>query len=136
MSSCDIPPYQVFGESCLLKPSTRVSLTFSINTSSSLYEYSAGLSTSGSATTWFRDQFGKDLLQAEFAGGANAYAALADEAASSPLGAKGLIMLPYMSGERTPIFDPKARGVIAGLSIYALHALITVLRKSTVTLYR
>ena len=26
-------------------------------------------------------------------------------------------MLPYMSGERTPIFDPKARGVIAGLSL-------------------
>jgi len=81
------------------------------------YEYSAGLSTSGSATTWFRDQFGKDLLQAELAGGANAYAALADEAASSPVGANGLIMLPYMSGERTPIFDPKARGVIAGLSL-------------------
>lgn len=81
------------------------------------YEYSAGLSTSGSATTWFRDQFGKDLLQAESAGGENAYAALADEAASSPVGANGLIMLPYMSGERTPIFDPKARGVIAGLSL-------------------
>lgn len=27
------------------------------------------------------------------------------------------MMLPYMSGERTPIFDPKARGVIAGLSL-------------------
>lgn len=81
------------------------------------YEYSAGLSTSGSATTWFRDQFGKDLLQAESAGGANAYAALAKEAASSPVGANGLIMIPYMSGERTPIFDPKARGVIAGLSL-------------------
>jgi xylulokinase len=81
------------------------------------YEYSAGLSTSGSATTWFRDQFGKDLMAAESAGGSNAYATLAEEAASSPIGANGLIMLPYMSGERTPIFDPKARGVIAGLSL-------------------
>jgi xylulokinase len=81
------------------------------------YEYSAGLSTSGSATTWFRDQFGKDLMAAESAGGANAYAALAIDAASSHVGANGLIMLPYMSGERTPIFDPKARGVIAGLSL-------------------
>ena len=26
-------------------------------------------------------------------------------------------MLPYMSGERTPIFDPKARGIFAGLSL-------------------
>ena len=81
------------------------------------YEYSAGLSTSGSATTWFRDQFGKDLLLAESSGGPNAYVTLAEEAASSPIGANGLIMLPYMSGERTPIFDPKARGVIAGLSL-------------------
>lgn len=81
------------------------------------YEYSAGLSTSGSATTWFRDQFGKDLLHAESTGGENAYAVLADEAAFSPVGANGLIMLPYMSGERTPIFDPKARGVIAGLTL-------------------
>jgi len=81
------------------------------------YEYSAGLSTSGSATTWFRDRFGKDLVAAEKKGGQNAYAALAVQAAASPAGANGLMMLPYMSGERTPIFDPKARGVIAGLSL-------------------
>ena len=81
------------------------------------YEYSAGLSTSGSATTWFRDQFSQDLIAAEKAGGANAYAALGQEAASSPIGANGLIFLPYMSGERTPIFDPKARGVMAGFSL-------------------
>ena len=81
------------------------------------YEYSAGLSTSGSATTWFRDQFAKDLLAEEKAGGPNAYAALAEEAVQAPIGANGLIMLPYMSGERTPIFDPKARGVLAGLSL-------------------
>jgi xylulokinase len=81
------------------------------------FEYSAGLSTSGSATTWFRDQFGQDYLRDEHAGGANAYTRLAEEAAQAPLGANGLLMLPYMSGERTPIFDPQARGVIAGLSL-------------------
>jgi len=81
------------------------------------FEYSAGLSTSGSATTWFRDQFGRDLLATQENGGQNAYAALAVQAAASPVGANGLMMLPYMSGERTPIFDPKARGVIAGLSL-------------------
>jgi xylulokinase len=26
-------------------------------------------------------------------------------------------MLPYFAGERTPIFDPRARGVIAGLTL-------------------
>lgn len=81
------------------------------------YCYSAGLSTSGSATTWFRDQFARDLLLAESGGGKNAYAALAEEARMSAPGANGLLFLPYMSGERTPIFDPKARGVFAGLSL-------------------
>lgn len=81
------------------------------------YCYSAGLSTSGSATTWFRDQFGKDLIKSESSGGMNAYASLAKEASGSPIGANGLLFLPYMSGERTPIFDPKARGVFAGLAL-------------------
>jgi len=81
------------------------------------YEYVAGLSTSGSATTWFRNHFGKDLTAAESVGGPNPYTALAEEATTSPVGANGLIMLPYFSGERTPIFDPKARSVIAGLSL-------------------
>lgn len=81
------------------------------------YVYAAGLSTSGSATTWFRDQFAKDLMEKEKQGGQNAYAALAEEAAQSPLGANGLLMLPYLSGERTPIHDPQARGIFAGLGL-------------------
>jgi xylulokinase len=32
-------------------------------------------------------------------------------------GADGLIFLPYLTGERTPHFDPNARGVFAGLSL-------------------
>jgi len=38
-------------------------------------------------------------------------------AAESPPGARGLVVLPYFSGERTPFFDPRARGVIAGLTL-------------------
>jgi xylulokinase len=81
------------------------------------YAYAGGLATSGSATTWFRDQLGLDLVAKEDKNGQNAYAALAAEAASSPPGARGLLMLPYLSGERTPLFDTKARGVFAGLTL-------------------
>ncbi len=70
--------------------------------------FGGGLATSGAATTWFRNQFGRDLLSNEAENGSNAYTALAIEAASSPPGANGLLMLPYLSGERTPIFDSKA----------------------------
>ena len=39
------------------------------------------------------------------------------EAAAIPPGADGLLVLPYFAGERTPIFDPRARGVVAGLTL-------------------
>ena len=34
-----------------------------------------------------------------------------------PLGAEGLLVVPYLAGERTPVFDPEARGLIAGLTL-------------------
>lgn len=77
----------------------------------------AGMATTGALTRWFRDQFGFPELEREKAGGENAYASLAKLAADSPCGSRGLITLPYFSGERTPINDPKARGVIAGLTL-------------------
>jgi xylulokinase len=80
----------------------------------------AGLATGGSAMAWFRDQFAKDLVAAEGAGGANAFAALAEEARGRDAAAGGrLAFLPYLSGERTPINDPLARGVVAGLSLHS-----------------
>ncbi|MFF5002488.1 FGGY-family carbohydrate kinase [Streptomyces phaeochromogenes] len=65
-----------------------------------------GMATSGMITDWLRELFGTpehtDLL--------------AGAEASGP-GARGLLMLPYFAGERTPVADPHARGVIAGLTV-------------------
>jgi xylulokinase len=82
-----------------------------------LYDVAAGMATSGALTRWFRDQFGTNELAEEAAGGPNAYAALADLAARVPVGAGGVVCLPYFSGERTPINDPMARGLFAGLTL-------------------
>jgi xylulokinase len=81
------------------------------------YAVAGGMSTAGSLTRWFRDNFAGGELAEEAAGGANAYAALAELAASSPPGARGLIALPYFAGERTPIFDPDAKGLLIGLTL-------------------
>jgi sugar (pentulose or hexulose) kinase len=43
-------------------------------------------------------------------------AALASEAATSPIGAHGIVVVPYWQGCMTPYWDSAARGVIAGLS--------------------
>jgi xylulokinase len=71
----------------------------------------AGLATSGTLTHWLRDQFARDLDPE------TAFATLAAEALASPKGASGLVVLPYFSGERTPIHDPLAKGVIFGLNL-------------------
>lgn len=81
------------------------------------YAVAGGMSTAGSLTRWFRDNFAGGELAAESAGGANAYAALAELAAASPLGAHGLVALPYFAGERTPMFDPDAKGLLLGLTL-------------------
>ncbi|MEE2773777.1 MAG: FGGY-family carbohydrate kinase [Pseudomonadota bacterium] len=71
----------------------------------------AGLATSGTLTHWFRDQFAKELEPA------NAIPTLVTESKNSPKGAKGLILLPYFSGERTPIHNSQAKGVFFGLNL-------------------
>lgn len=70
------------------------------------YNLAGGMATSGALTAWVR----------ELTGGAP-YPVLLDEASRSPAGAAGLLVLPYFAGERTPIFDPDARGAILGLTL-------------------
>ncbi len=82
-----------------------------------LYDIAGGMSAAGGLTRWFRDQLATEEIAAEARGGPNAYAALADLAASIPPGSDGLVCLPYFAGERTPINDPDARGVFAGLTL-------------------
>lgn len=76
-----------------------------------------GMSTGGSLITWFRDQFGQFELEMEKNGKSNAFEELIKLASESPKGAKGIIVLPYFAGERTPINDPKAKGVFFGLTL-------------------
>jgi xylulokinase len=66
----------------------------------------AGMSTSGSLTSWVQGLVG-----------GTPFADLVGEAATIPAGSDGLLLLPYFAGERTPIFDARARGVVAGLTL-------------------
>jgi xylulokinase len=81
------------------------------------YDLAAGMATTGALTRWFRDCFAQQECAAQASGGPNAYAVLTEEAEDVPPGSSGLVILPYFSGERTPLNDPDARGVIAGLSL-------------------
>lgn len=72
---------------------------------------------SGLSIKWFRDTFGQlDVLMGRDTG-ENPFEILDRVASRSPAGANGLIYLPYLPGERSPIWDPNARAVIFGLSV-------------------
>ena len=71
----------------------------------------AGMATTGSLTRWFKDELARELPADQ------GYATLFAEAAAVPAGAAGLLVLPYFSGERTPINDPLASGAVLGLGL-------------------
>jgi xylulokinase len=73
---------------------------------SGTWNLAGGMATSGAITSWIRD----------LVGGTDFGTLSADAEASGP-GARGLLMLPYFAGERTPILDPQARGAVIGLTL-------------------
>jgi xylulokinase len=66
----------------------------------------AGTSTAGSLIGWLQSVTG-----------AASFDDLMAEAQRVPPGSDGLLVLPYLAGERTPVFDPQARGIVAGLTL-------------------
>ncbi len=72
---------------------------------SETFSLAAGMATGGLVTTWLSETLGQG------------YAELAAAAETVRPGSDGLLMLPYFAGERTPIFDPRARGAWAGLTL-------------------
>lgn len=68
----------------------------------------------GMALRWLRDE----MLQLPAAG---AYERMTGWAEKAPVGARGLLFLPYLVGERSPHMDPRARGAFLGLAAHHDH---------------
>lgn len=72
------------------------------------------MSTPGATIQWFYKTFLKEQGEATHI--------LEELPKDSPIGANGIFFLPYMQGERSPIWNPKARGVFAGLHLNTAKA--------------
>jgi xylulokinase len=70
------------------------------------HNLAAGMATSGALSGWLKKISGNLPFET-----------LTEEAAAVPPGSDALVVLPYFAGERTPLQDPRARGLICGLSL-------------------
>jgi xylulokinase len=81
-----------------------------------LYSVGGAMAATGRALDWFRLDVG---------GGAATTETLIEEAGTVPAGADGVVFLPYLAGERSPLWDPSARGAFAGLALGHRRAHLT-----------
>lgn len=82
-----------------------------------LYMPNGCMATGGSGLNWFTKTFARHEEAEAQAAGLSVHQRLDQLAAAVPPGAEGVTFLPYLLGEKTPIHDPAARGVISGLDL-------------------
>ncbi|BCV24891.1 sugar kinase [Gelria sp. Kuro-4] len=76
-----------------------------------LYRVSGATNASGSLLSWLCRILGSDAETDDWR------RRIEQDASGIEPGSEGLIVLPYFNGERTPIFDDRVRGLIAGLTL-------------------
>ncbi len=82
-----------------------------------LYTLEGGQTATGSILDWYRRHFaGNEAVRAERAG-CSVYDILDEQAAAVPPGCEGLVCLDHWQGNRCPLKDPRARGVLWGLTL-------------------
>lgn len=82
-----------------------------------LYTFGGAL-TAGASVSWFVDTFCQAEQALAETAGQEAHERLETQARTLEPGAQRLLFLPYLMGERSPIWDSKASGAFVGLSLY------------------
>ena len=76
----------------------------------------------GGALNWFKREFGAAERAAAARTGGSTFAEMDREAGDVPPGSEGLVFLPYLAGERSPIWDVHAKGVYYGVTFAKTRA--------------
>ena len=84
------------------------------------------MQTAGGAYAWLKNEICTLEKEKAVAAGASPYELINEQIAASPPGANGLVFLPYLLGERTPRWNPDAKGALIGLTL--AHTRADVLR--------
>ena len=97
-------------------PNTMINFAYTSD-SENTYIIVPTTTTGGQLIRYMRDNFFKIELATEKNTGIDTFNLINKEAEVVPAGSEGLIVLPFLMGERTPIWDVDARGAIIGLSL-------------------
>jgi len=81
-----------------------------------LYMPTGTMQAAGGSYQWFRNTLCAEEMKEAEASERDPYELLNAQVESVPPGADGLIYLPYLMGERSPYWNPNARGAFIGLS--------------------
>ncbi len=87
---------------------------------------SGTMQTAGAALNWIKNEICKHETEQALREGVRAYELIDRQIETSPPGAGGVLFLPYMLGERSPRWNPKAKGAFVGLTL--THRRADVLR--------
>lgn len=79
-----------------------------------IWAVGGAMSNPGAMLRWYRDKFCRDLAEEAARKGMDPYELMDEEARNVPPGSHGLICLPYINGERTPVYDSDVRAIFFG----------------------
>ncbi len=98
---------QLFSSTLNPQPDPDLRIHFFCHVLPKVWHLEAATLAAGLSLKWLRDNVvtGQD------------YQSLANLASQVPVGAEGLLFLPYLAGERTPLMDPNARAAFVGLTL-------------------
>ena len=98
-----------------------IAFPYVVDPARDLYVF-GGAATAGAAVSWFREQFCQAEILAARERGLDPHALLEDAAAAISPGADGVVFLPYLMGERSPVWDSRASGAFVGLNLFHSRA--------------
>ena len=98
-----------------------ISMPYVVGTAEDLYVF-GGAGTAGASVSWFREQFCQAEVAAGRETGRDPHAILEDAAADLAPGSDGIVFLPYLMGERSPVWDGQASGAFVGLNLFHTRA--------------
>lgn len=101
---------------CLNGPKIHPKLILGYHVVPNMWLLQGGTTGGGGTLNWFNRELGHAEQEVAFQEGSNPFKVMSDEATEIPAGSEGIVFLPYMKGERSPLWSADAKGVYYGLS--------------------